>query len=222
MANSYNQSLFEKEWIEKSQDIKNRDKFKCTNCGNENNLHVHHLYYVNGRLPWEYPDSALVTLCNTCHSIYHLNEDNKYFSEGDLDLLKIENYTLYMKRMAELTLQEEKEEKLKKEKESAQIKKINQENLRLKQEKKERNERIMSVLLLPIFFPFYFIISVLYTCFKVMFPIVLVFLISSYLNKNLSLNNFLSLLIGISIGILTFKLIRKYLPKFGMFDGEKE
>jgi len=28
---------------------------------------VHHRYYVRGRLPWEYPDEALVCLCRDCH-----------------------------------------------------------------------------------------------------------------------------------------------------------
>lgn len=34
-------------------------------------LHVHHHYYVKGRLPWEYPDLALITLCHECHWDLH-------------------------------------------------------------------------------------------------------------------------------------------------------
>ena len=34
-------------------------------------LDTHHKYYQKGKLPWEYPDSALVTLCRTCHELEH-------------------------------------------------------------------------------------------------------------------------------------------------------
>lgn len=30
-------------------------------------LHVHHFYYIKNRHPWDYPDNALVTLCDLCH-----------------------------------------------------------------------------------------------------------------------------------------------------------
>lgn len=35
-------------------------------------LHVHHQYYQIGKLPWEYPDEALITLCWSCHEKIHL------------------------------------------------------------------------------------------------------------------------------------------------------
>lgn len=38
------------------------------------NLHVHHHYYQKNRLPWDYPDKALVTLCWSCHEKLHKNE----------------------------------------------------------------------------------------------------------------------------------------------------
>ncbi|MBL6950695.1 MAG: hypothetical protein ISR57_08645 [Bacteroidales bacterium] len=34
-------------------------------------LHVHHTYYQEGKLPWEYPDDALKTLCWICHNKLH-------------------------------------------------------------------------------------------------------------------------------------------------------
>ena len=45
----------------------------CEWCGNrDENLQIHHGYYGKGdngkrRDPWEYPDSTLWTLCDTCH-----------------------------------------------------------------------------------------------------------------------------------------------------------
>lgn len=34
-------------------------------------LNVHHQYYVQGLKPWEYPDDALITLCEDCHKKRH-------------------------------------------------------------------------------------------------------------------------------------------------------
>jgi len=34
-------------------------------------LNVHHNYYIRGKKPWEYPDDALVTLCEDCHKKRH-------------------------------------------------------------------------------------------------------------------------------------------------------
>jgi 5-methylcytosine-specific restriction endonuclease McrA len=34
-------------------------------------LHVHHKYYVNGNLAWEYPNEALISLCQNCHQNIH-------------------------------------------------------------------------------------------------------------------------------------------------------
>jgi 5-methylcytosine-specific restriction endonuclease McrA len=34
-------------------------------------LHVHHKYYVLSRLPWEYEDDALETMCSVCHADFH-------------------------------------------------------------------------------------------------------------------------------------------------------
>ena len=34
-------------------------------------LHVHHQYYIKGKEPWDYDDSALITLCADCHQNRH-------------------------------------------------------------------------------------------------------------------------------------------------------
>jgi 5-methylcytosine-specific restriction endonuclease McrA len=33
--------------------------------------HVHHKYYVLNSMAWEYPDEALILLCNKCHFKFH-------------------------------------------------------------------------------------------------------------------------------------------------------
>ncbi|KAB7726641.1 hypothetical protein F5984_23730 [Rudanella paleaurantiibacter] len=44
-------------------------------------LHVHHRYYQKKRLPWEYMNDALMTLCWSCHEELHKNEKVPYLDE---------------------------------------------------------------------------------------------------------------------------------------------
>lgn len=50
-----------------------RDKFRCQNCGfvglsSGKYLQAHHNWYARDqRDPWDYPLSALITLCRMCH-----------------------------------------------------------------------------------------------------------------------------------------------------------
>jgi 5-methylcytosine-specific restriction endonuclease McrA len=56
-------------WQKKRLIIMSRDKWSCVQCGwNEGTLHVHHKYYIPEKKPWEYPNSALITLCEVCHN----------------------------------------------------------------------------------------------------------------------------------------------------------
>lgn len=55
-------------WQKKAAHIKARDKWKCSQCQDEfSNLQVHHKYYKNDTMPWDYPDDALITVCDLCH-----------------------------------------------------------------------------------------------------------------------------------------------------------
>ena len=70
MSKSYQQKLLDKRWQEKRTQILIRDNHKCQapNCPPSNNtLHVHHLDYIPGIEPWDYPDDMLITLCFKCH-----------------------------------------------------------------------------------------------------------------------------------------------------------
>lgn len=59
-----------------------RDGFRCIECDSEDKtLNVHHDYYVSGRMPWEYPDFSLKTLCYDCHSSLHERVDDEPFLE---------------------------------------------------------------------------------------------------------------------------------------------
>ncbi len=63
-------------WQKKRLEVMERDGFRCRKClTNEEQLHVHHLKYTRGAYVWEYPDSNLVTLCESCHEEFHVMKD---------------------------------------------------------------------------------------------------------------------------------------------------
>lgn len=68
----YRELLTHPEWQAKRQAILKRDGYSCIQCAKkEGILDVHHLRYIVGRLPWDYSDSTLVTLCRKCHQSVH-------------------------------------------------------------------------------------------------------------------------------------------------------
>lgn len=76
---SYAEMLKDPRWQKRKTEILSRDKFTCQLCGDtENTLHVHHKYYLENHKPWEYSDSALITLCEDCHSWIHDNGNKIY------------------------------------------------------------------------------------------------------------------------------------------------
>lgn len=65
---SYSEKLRDPRWQKMRLKIMERDKFKCQHCYSaEKTLNVHHAFYTKGAAPWEYEDSALLTLCEDCH-----------------------------------------------------------------------------------------------------------------------------------------------------------
>ncbi len=59
-------------WQEKRLSIMQSDGFRCRRChSKDKELHVHHLKYKKNSKPWEYPNSNLVTLCESCHEEFH-------------------------------------------------------------------------------------------------------------------------------------------------------
>jgi 5-methylcytosine-specific restriction endonuclease McrA len=74
---TYKELLFTKEWQEKRLQILERDSFQCAICNSKDNLQVHHRQYhfskekSEFKPPWDYPNSSLVTLCETCHKKGH-------------------------------------------------------------------------------------------------------------------------------------------------------
>lgn len=72
---TYSEKLKDPRWQKKRLEIFQRDEFKCKFCGDaETELQVHHKEYINGRLPWEYDNEKLVTLCCHCHEIVEITK----------------------------------------------------------------------------------------------------------------------------------------------------
>jgi len=80
-------------WTEKAASIRARDGNQCVHCkSNKEKLVVHHRQYHNlgGTWVnlWEYHDSFLITLCETCHKNGHAEHGNGTFSKK-VDILEI-------------------------------------------------------------------------------------------------------------------------------------
>ena len=79
----YSEKLKDPRWQKKRLEVMERDKFRCLSCGDEKStLAVHHLYYVSGRNPWQYPMWSLQTLCEGCHDMEHFREED-YEEDAD-------------------------------------------------------------------------------------------------------------------------------------------
>ena len=74
---SYGELLFREEWKVKREMILIRDNHTCQFCGSQENLQVHHRQYhfVERlgvfKLPWDYPNECLITICEKCHNKGH-------------------------------------------------------------------------------------------------------------------------------------------------------
>lgn len=80
---SYKELLLDPRWQIKRLEIMQLDAFKCRVCESKTKtLHVHHLYYISGNDPWDYPNDALVTMCKDCHA----NAPNIDWQRAFLDL----------------------------------------------------------------------------------------------------------------------------------------
>ena len=80
----YNALLLTSQWKRKRNIILIRDNNQCQYCGSHYNLQVHHKYYSkypNGKkvVPWNYPDDALITLCDNCHKKVHKHKKIKVY-----------------------------------------------------------------------------------------------------------------------------------------------
>jgi 5-methylcytosine-specific restriction endonuclease McrA len=66
----YKKYLNSAKWKAIRQDVLLRDNYRCAYCYNLDNLHIHHLSYVNFK---KEKLSDLITLCKDCHKGEHLS-----------------------------------------------------------------------------------------------------------------------------------------------------
>lgn len=69
--NTFHDSVVIFEWIK-------HPEFK--NIILKNELHVHHKKYTQDKMPWQYENDSLTTLCNYCHQKTHEEEIIPYYS----------------------------------------------------------------------------------------------------------------------------------------------
>ncbi|MET3980410.1 5-methylcytosine-specific restriction endonuclease McrA [Mucilaginibacter sp. UYP25] len=74
---SYGELLFDERWRIKRRTILQRDGNQCVICFSREHLQVHHRQYhfvkeiSQFKVPWDYDDSLLITLCKKCHNRGH-------------------------------------------------------------------------------------------------------------------------------------------------------
>ena len=49
-------------------------------------LQVHHQYYIEDKLPWDYPNESLITLCINCHQEEHNESDIPIYSDETMNI----------------------------------------------------------------------------------------------------------------------------------------
>lgn len=87
---TYQELLKDGRWQVKKTEIMTRDNFTCRLCGARASdgvtLNVHHIHYNRGAAPWDYDNSELITLCESCHKMEHskINEQIYNLRIGDL------------------------------------------------------------------------------------------------------------------------------------------
>jgi 5-methylcytosine-specific restriction endonuclease McrA len=65
---AYQRLLRDPRWQKRRLEVFARDQWTCQECrATTQELQVHHRWYVPGKMPWEVPMQALVTLCVGCH-----------------------------------------------------------------------------------------------------------------------------------------------------------
>ena len=87
---TYDLLLQDERWHTKRNIILERDKHRCVKCGKITTLQVHHKYYnkyPDGKKvnPWDYPNDALITLCDECHKEVHKTKKIKTYYRSKRD-----------------------------------------------------------------------------------------------------------------------------------------
>src|SRR5438105_2637506 len=63
----YSEKLLDGRWQKKRLEIFQRAGWQCEECWTSKNLQVHHVFYITGNEPWDYPEELLMCVCGSCH-----------------------------------------------------------------------------------------------------------------------------------------------------------
>lgn len=98
---TYSEKLKDPRWQKKRLQVLDRDKWTCQGMAcfeKEKTLHVHHLDYVFGNDPWDYPDHYFLTLCETCHA--EVSAKRKAFEERLVKAFRLGLHDTFIQRCA--------------------------------------------------------------------------------------------------------------------------
>lgn len=98
----YSEQIKSPKWQKKRLEILSLRGFKCEKCKSEDEqLHVHHRFYIEKRKAWEYDNDVFQVLCHICHKNEHTKKESvqkypeivelidKFYLENDYDYLKL-------------------------------------------------------------------------------------------------------------------------------------
>ena len=69
---TYKNLLLDPRWQRRRLKRLEAANWQCQQCGDgSSELQIHHVEYIDGLLPWEYTDSELQCLCDSCHKDEH-------------------------------------------------------------------------------------------------------------------------------------------------------
>lgn len=69
---TYSEKLKDPRWQKRRLKVMEYAHWRCQICGvKDRTLHCHHSYYTKGKEPWEYPDGAIICICEKCHRLIH-------------------------------------------------------------------------------------------------------------------------------------------------------
>ena len=71
--------------IYKQLSIKSIEKYKWV----YSRLDIHHKYYQDGCLQWDYPNEALVAFCRICHETHHRSKEIVHYDKSGRDIGKL-------------------------------------------------------------------------------------------------------------------------------------
>ena len=67
----YKHLLEDKRWKEFRLKVMSERGNKCECCVGTHILQIHHTFYINGKMPWEYDIKDMRVLCKKCHQRKH-------------------------------------------------------------------------------------------------------------------------------------------------------